>query len=205
MSATITLVRKVCTDKALDYLTVYDQAKRHLLYEADGADALADALDELPELLSGTVRVIAGRQSDRDKGGKDARAYEWTVNLSTVAGRVGAVADAPTWRELMDLRLELQEQRLRAELQPAEPGYMGQLVEMLSGMLQPGGAMAPKVASVAGAAPAAAPAPDPNAELPAEVLEAARNVALLYRKDPDTFRAYAPALANLVNDGNPQS
>jgi len=208
MSATLTLVSKVCTDKELDYLTVYDQGKRSLLYEADGPDAVADALEQLPELLTGTVRVVAGRSSDRDKGGKDPRAFEWVVNLSTAqGGRVGSVGDVPTWREMLDLRLELQEMKLRGELQQAEPGYMGQLVEMLSGMIKPGGAMAPKVsapdsAAVTGSAPAD---PEPLAELPPEVLEAARNVALLYRKDPATFNAYAPALANLVHDGKPQS
>jgi hypothetical protein len=49
---------------------------------------------------------------------------------------------------------------------------------------------------------AGAAEPDSMADLPPEVLEAARNVALLYRKDPATFNAYAPALASLVKDGN---
>ena len=53
MSATLTLVRKVCTDKELDYLTVYDQAKRHLLFEADGADALAKRYAAVHERLAG--------------------------------------------------------------------------------------------------------------------------------------------------------
>jgi hypothetical protein len=145
---------------------------------------------------------VAGRSADRDKG-KDPRAFEWHVNLSPAASeRVGAVGDVPTWREMLDLRLELQEMKLRGELQQAEPGYMGQLVEMLNGLIRPGGLMPAKVPDAA-ATVAGASEPDAMDDLPPEVLEAARNVALLYRKDPATFTAYAPALASLVKDGNP--
>jgi hypothetical protein len=201
MNATLSLVCKVCADKGLDYLLVYDQGKRSLLYEAEGVDGVADALEQLPDLLTGTVRVVAGRSADRDKG-KDPRAFEWHVNLGSAhTERVSGVGDVPTWREMLDLRLELQEMKLRGELQQAEPGYMGQLVEMLNGLIRPGGVMPAKVpdaaAKVAGAAQ-----PDVMEDLPPEVLEAARNVALLYRKDPATFAAYAPALASLVKDGN---
>lgn len=208
MSATLDLARKVCASADLDTLLVYDQAKRHLLYEVSGADEVTAALDELPSLVTGTVRVVASKGE-----GKGAKVYEWVVNMGGASKGIGSLdgGSGPGWREFVELKLENQEQRLRAELTEKDPGYMGQLVELITGLVAPGGALAGKL-GVPTAAPAAAPAviagpaaADPAAradgELPPEVLAAAANVAKLYRMAPETFAQYAPVLANLVADG----
>lgn len=205
MSATLDLARKVCASADLDTLLVYDQAKRHLLYEVAGADEVASALDELPSLVTGTVRVVASKGE-----GKGAKVYEWVVNMGGASKSIGSLdgGSGPGWREFVELKLENQEQRLRAELTEKDPGYMGQLVELITGLVAPGGALAGKLAAPASAAaPAAAVsgAADPGSrtdgELPPEVMAAAANIAKLYRKDPETFATYAPVLANLVADG----
>lgn len=201
MSATLDLARKVCAAQELDALLVYDQAKRHLLYEVAGADEVAAALDELPSLVTGTVRVVASRGE-----GKGAKVYEWVVNMGGASKSIGSLdgGSGPGWREFVELKLENQEQRLRAELTEKDPGYMGQLVELITGLVAPGGALAGKLAAPAAAAAvsgAADPGSRTDGELPPEVMAAAANIAKLYRKDPETFATYAPVLANLVADG----
>ena len=198
MNVSVDLIRKVCEGQGLDYLEVWDQAKRSLLFDCSGRAAILDALTTLPDTLSGTVRVIAGKEADRVKGAKTAKVYEWVCEWDQDGGPVGSVGvDGPSWRELLDLKLELQEQRLRAELAPVNGSSMDRLVDMLQQFVQPVGA-----APAAAPAPAAVAAPAPVADgdaLPAHVLDACRNVALLYRMDPDAFAAYAPLLAAKVN------
>jgi len=199
MTVDLALVRSVCAARELDSLEVYDQAKRSILYDAEGAAEVLQALDQLPGMLSGTFRLVARHGAAKKTAG--AKVYEWVVQFDgpedtdARSEGVGSV-DRPTWAEFMDLRLQMQAQELRAELQPADGGHIGKLVEMLGQIMQPGG--------VGAAAPAPAPAPAPvpasaaPGALPPEVLAAARNVAALYRQDPAAFAQYAPLLAQMV-------
>jgi hypothetical protein len=203
MTVRVPLVRSVCVAHGLDHLQVYDQAKRSLIYEARGAADVLTALDELPEMLSGTFRLLGTQQGAK---GKEAPAFEWVVMFDgdnggeASTGRVGGV-DGPSWREMMELREEMLEMRLRAELQPVGGGPWDKIAEMLPDLL-PGIVGKVTRAPVAAAAPVVEAAPIAAAapgELPPDVLNAAANIAKLYRMDPATFAQYAPVLDQMVN------
>ena len=202
MTVRVSLVRSVCVAQGLDHLQVYDQAKRSLIYEARGAAEVLTALDELPEVLSGTFRLLGTQQGAK---GKEAPAFEWVCTFDGDNGgeastaRVGSV-DGPSWRELFELREELLEMRLRSELQPAGAGPWDKIAEMLPEILPGimGKVTGAPVAAAVPAAPVAAAAPG---ELPEDVMKAAANIAKLYRMDPATFAQYAPVLDQLVNGG----
>lgn len=206
MISTPALVRRVVEAQDLDTLTVYDQAGRNVVFEANGAADILDALETLPNDLRGTFRLVGGKE-----GSKKSFTWVCAFGAPSDARAVAGVSDAggPGWSEYIALREELLTMKLREELgAAAAPGPWDKLAEMLPDLL-PGilgkasGIPAPSsgTALVNGApAPAAAPGPGsaPDA-LPAEVLAAAQNVVKLWKADPDTFAQYAPVLDRLVN------
>lgn len=205
MISTPALVRRVVEAHDLDTLTVYDQAGRNVVFEANGAAEILDALETLPNDLRGTFRLVGGKE-----GSKKSFTWVCAFGASSDARAVSGMADAggPGWSEYIALREELLTMKLREELgAAAAPGPWDKLAEMLPDLL-PGilgkasGVAAPSRATALNgpAAPAAAPAPGaaPDA-LPPEVLAAAQNVVKLWKADPDTFAQYAPVLDQLVN------
>lgn len=204
MISTPALVRRVCSDHGLDLLTVYDQAKRSVVYEARGTAEVLQALDVLPAELRGTFRLVG----TTDGGGKGAPVFEWVCNFGNEREPVGAsvAAAGPTWAEYIELREELLEQRLRAELAPVGGGPWDRLADMLPDLLPhlvPGAKVPAATAAASRGTVLVNGAPDgptePAAPLPPEVLRAAENVAKLYRTNPALFAQYAPALDSLVN------
>lgn len=197
MSATLELVRRMVTDQGLDVVEVWNQRGSELVAEGRGANALA-VLDEVAGQLTGTYRVEAYRDADVSANGtvkKGAKAYRWSVVFGNVSGPAAMPAAGPSWAEFIDLRLQLQEKTLREELAGGNDGAMDRIAGLLEKVLT--GGQAPTPATPPAPAPAQ-PGQDAGGELPPEVLEAARNVALLYRRDPAAFRQYAPILANMV-------
>lgn len=199
MSASLDLVRREITAHGLDTVEVWDQAGRNLVAEANGGqgDAL---LDQLAANLQGAYRVEAFRAEDVTASGglkKGARAFRWVVNFGQPVGALSLPAggDRPSWSEVLDLKLQLQEKVLRDELGEKDGGALDRIASLLEKVLT-GGQAAPAPAP---ATAAAAPAGGAEGELPAEVLQAARNVALLYKQDPQAFARYAPLLAGMVN------
>ena len=202
MISTPNLVRRVCSEQGLDLLTVYDQAKRSVVYEARGCAEVLEALEVLPSELRGTFRVVGTKEG----GGKAAPVFEWVCTFGDNREPVaGAAVSGPSWPDYIALREELLEQRLRAELVPAGAGPWDRLADMLPDLLPhfiPGGAKVAAPAQARGTALVNGADGKPSAEpepLPDEVLQAAADVAKLYRMNPDLFRQYAPALHNLVN------
>jgi hypothetical protein len=193
MTVDVELIRRVIDTNGLDYLEVWDQGGRSLIFDADGS-GMDEALDELPAMLSGSFRVRAGKESE--KGQKGAKVYTWVCVWNGGAGAsrgIGSVNAGPGWQEFMQLQLDLQEQRLRQELEPKDGDAIDRIAALFA---QVNGAPAPRPA---GPAPVDKGTDQDADALPAEVLQAVRDVATLYERNPDAFRTYAPMLHNLAN------
>lgn len=187
MIVSVELVSKVFADRDLDKIEVWDQAKRMLLADAEGKAECLQLLSEMPSMVDGVFRVVGSSRSTTSK-----KVYEWVCEGDNDPAPVGAAVGGPSWDQLMDVRLELQELKIRNELANPAADPMAQLLALFD---------------KATAAPAAAPAPvaavaaaAPDGELSPAVLAACRQIALIARHQPELFAQYAPVLAQAAGE-----
>lgn len=181
----------------------YGQAGGGIIAKANTEADVMDILDTLPGQVSGEFVVKVWKDS-ANKGRKALHDVAYTFILDgqmNGAGNIqGMNAGGPTWREYLDLKLQLARNEMEARNAGKDDDTLKTLAPMIQGIAMhllkaPGPTIVPPVEPIA-----AAPATEPK-ETDAELSAILRDVVRFYRKSPQQAKEFAPMLKQMA-DGN---
>lgn len=211
---------------ALDYVLARVEAEgldRMVAHQKSGGGlgkiAQANSVEEIKEILSTLPSQVQGDivlkvwKATANKGRKGLQevAYTWTVAGTMDGGAVNGApgyAGGPSWREFMELRLQLMQKEIEAKHASKEKDGIGfaDFAPLLQGLIGRLGSAAPTPSPVTGAeqpAPAASPkaASGRDPELDAILADVVR----FYRRNPEQARQMAPSLHAMANGTDGQA
>lgn len=174
---------------------------------AEGTEAIREILQTLPGQVSGDIVLRCWRHGDnRGKKALAETAYTWTVAGTMEGGAIGGapgVAAGPSWREYLDLKLDLARREIEDRYRDKEKGdgfSMRDLAPIIAGLAQ---RLAAPVSGAPDPAPVSGPAPTPKAkagERDPELDAILADVVRFYRRNPEQARQFAPMLRDMANN-----
>ena len=178
----------------------YGAAGGGIIARGNTAEEVADILDTLPGQVQGEF-VVKVWKNTANKGRKGLHDIAYTfildgqMNGNSVQGIAGG---SPSWRELMDLKLQILKMEMEHKYEGKKDDTLSTLAPLISGIVARLGSPAGGAAPVSEAAP-----PEPVAKADrgedAELREILADVARFYRKNPAQARQFAPTLKDMAN------
>lgn len=172
-----------------------------IIARGNSAEEVAEILDTLPGQVQGEFVVKVWKHS-ANKGRKGLHEIAYTFTLDgTMNGNAvqGIGGSGPSWRELMDLKLQILKMELEHKYEGKKDDTLATLTPLITGIVARLGSGAP-------AAPVAAADPEPVAAAPkadrgqdAELRDILADVARFYRRNPAQAREFAPHLKQMAN------
>lgn len=181
----------------------YGAASGGIIAKANGVEDVMGILDTLPGQVAGDFVVKVWKDTpNKGRKGLDERAYTFildgTMNGNTAIQGVGA--SGPTWREYLDLKLQLAKNELEQRYAGKEDDTWKTLAPMIQGIAaQLLGNRPHIVPEPIAATPPPKPARDPEED--EELSAILKDVVRFYRKSPGQARQFAPMLRQMI-DGN---
>lgn len=174
----------------------------HKIASAEGTTAAVELLSTLPAQVAGDMVVKAWKhRPELRKPNTADLAYHWTVSgtmaVTGAGGYAGNGAGGPSWREYLDLKLELARREIEAKYADKDgDGFnMRDLAPVLQGLIARLGApsqpVAPAPAPVASTGGGGSDEPELRAIL--------ADVVRFYRNNPEQARQFAPMLRDMAN------
>lgn len=178
----------------------YGAAGGGIIARGNSAEEVQEILDTLPGQVQGEF-VVKVWKNTANKGRKGLAEIAYTFILDGTMGTNGVqgiAGGAPSWRELMDLKLQILKMEMENKYEGKKDDTLTQLAPLISGIVSRLGASGPAPAP---AAPVSSPDPAPKADRgeDAELREILADVARFYRKNPDQARQFAPTLKQMAN------
>lgn len=173
----------------------------HKIASAEGTQAAVDLLSTLPGQVAGDMVVKAWKhRPELRKPNTADLAYHWTVSGTmavTGAGGYAGTGGGPSWREYLDLKLELARREMEAKYADKEnDGFnMRDLAPVLQGLVMRLGAPSQPVA----VAPAPVASTGGGASDDPELRSILADVVRFYRNNPEQARQFAPMLRDMAN------
>ena len=180
----------------------YGAASGGIIAKANGSADVMEILDTLPGQVAGDFVVKVWKESpNKGRKGLDERAYTFILD-GTMNGTgmiQGANASGPTWREYLDLKLQLAKNELEQRYAGKEDDTWKTLAPMIQGIAAQLMGNRPHI--VPEPIAATPPNPAPRAEQDEELNAILKDVVRFYRKSPGQARQFAPMLRQMI-DGN---
>lgn len=177
----------------------YGAAGGGIIARGNSAEEVQEILDTLPGQVQGEFVVKVWKHSaNKGRKGLHEIAYTFILDGAMNSNVQGIAGGTPSWRELMDLKLQILKMELEHKYEGKKDDTMQTLAPLISGIVSRLGSNAP-AAPVGTADPETVAAPKPDRGQDNELRDILADVARFYRRNPEQARQFAPTLKQMAN------